>query len=88
MSAVETNQLARKPPVTVNKVDLWAPLSWLSEGFSDLKKARIPSIVYGLTFAVIGLLLVFIASKNPIWSAALITAFLLAIVPMMMPNPI
>lgn len=77
MTETETNQLASKQLVHINKVDLMAPLGWLAHGFSDLKKAKIPSLIYGLTFAVVGLLLVFIASKNPIWSAALTTAFLL-----------
>lgn len=77
MSAAETNPVSHKTLVHINKVDLMAPFGWLAHGLSDLKKAKIPSLVYGLTFAVIGLLLVFLASKTPIWSAAFTTAFLL-----------
>lgn len=77
MAATETNPVTIKPLVRINKVDLMAPFGWLAHGFSDLKKAKIPSLVYGLVFALIGLLLVFIAAKTPIWSAALTTAFLL-----------
>lgn len=77
MSAAETSHVTTKRLVHINKVDILAPFGWLAHGFSDLKKAKIPSLVYGLVFAVIGLLLVFIGSKNPIWSAALTTAFLL-----------
>lgn len=77
MAATETNPVTIKPLVRLNKVDLMAPFGWLAHGFSDLKKAKIPSLVYGLVFALIGLLLVFIAAKTPIWSAALTTAFLL-----------
>lgn len=77
MAAAETTQVTTKRLVHLNKVDIMAPFGWLARGFSDLKKAKIPSLVYGLVFAVIGLLLVFIGSKNPIWSAALTTAFLL-----------
>jgi uncharacterized membrane protein len=77
MSDTETGQITNKPPVHVNKVDNMAPLNWLSKGVSDLKKAKIPSLMYGLAFAIIGLLLTFIAAKNPVWSAALISAFLL-----------
>lgn len=77
MSAAETSHVTTKRLVHINKVDILAPFEWLAHGFSDLKKAKIPSLVYGLVFAVIGLLLVFIGSKNPIWSAALTTAFLL-----------
>ena len=77
MSDTENNQLAYKKPVGVKKVDIKAPLGWLSKGVSDLKKAKLPSLIYGFTFAVIGLSLVFLASKNPIWSAAFTSAFLL-----------
>ena len=77
MAAAETKQVTTTRLVHINKVDIMAPFGWLAQGFADLKKAKIPSLVYGLVFAVIGLLLVFIGSKNPIWSAALTTAFLL-----------
>lgn len=77
MSESSTIQLKRKPPVHVNKVGLMAPFGWLSKGFSDLKKAKLPSLLYGLVFAVIGLFLVFMASKNPLWSVAFASAFLL-----------
>ena len=73
----QNNQLTFTKPVGVNKVDIKAPLGWLSKGISDLKKAKLPSLIYGFTFAIIGLSLVFLASKNPIWSAAFTSAFLL-----------
>jgi len=77
MANSEKNQLAYKPPVRVNKVDIMAPLGWLSKGVSDLKKAKSLSLTYGLTFAILGAILIFIAAKNPVWSAALTSAFLL-----------
>ena len=77
MSGNETIQLAIKPPVAVNKVKITAPFTWLSKGFSDLKRIKLPSIVYGLFFAILGLLLIFLASKNPVWSVALLSSFLL-----------
>ena len=77
MANSEKNQLAYKPPVKVNKVDIMAPLGWLSKGVSDLKKAKSLSLTYGLTFAILGAILIFIAAKNPVWSAALTSAFLL-----------
>lgn len=70
-------QTTYKPPIEVNKVDVMAPLGWLSKGISDLKTAKLPSLIYGLSFAVIGIFLFFTASKNPVWSAALTSAFLL-----------
>ncbi|HIQ16290.1 MAG TPA: DUF2189 domain-containing protein [Leucothrix sp.] len=77
MANSEKNQLAYKPPIRVNKVDIMAPLGWLSKGVSDLKKAKSLSLTYGLTFAILGAILIFIAAKNPVWSAALTSAFLL-----------
>ena len=81
MSTVDQNNKGIGPiikvPYEVRKVSMSAPFSWLSKGLADMKKAKIPSIVYGLTFALIGLGLVFVAKNNPIWSAALTTAFLL-----------
>ncbi|MCK5725655.1 MAG: DUF2189 domain-containing protein [Thiotrichaceae bacterium] len=64
-------------PAKINKVSIKAPLNWLSKGLDDLKTSKIPSLVYGFTFAIIGLLLVFFAKNNPVWSAAMISAFLL-----------
>ena len=61
----------------INAVSLMTPIKWLRQGFEDMKKALIPSLVYGLVFALVGLFLVFVAANNPIWSAALTTAFLL-----------
>lgn len=77
MPEAKTNPIPYSPQVQVNKVGVTAPLTWLSKGFSDLKVAMLPSLLYGFSFAVIGLVLVFIAAKNPVWSAALTSAFLL-----------
>lgn len=77
MAEVETNQFVIEPPVNVNKVGLMAPFDWLAKGFSDLKKIKLPSLVYGFTFAVIGLLLIFVATNSPVWSAGLMSSFLL-----------
>lgn len=77
MSNTENNQLTYQPPVEVNKVGIKAPIKWLSKGVSDLRKAKLPSLMYGLTFALLGLLLILTAAKNPVWSAALTSAFLL-----------
>ena len=56
-----------------------APLGWLSKGVSDLKKAKSLSLTYGLTFAILGAILIFIAAKNPVWSAAFLLGPFLAI---------
>ncbi len=71
------NSISRVKKYKVNRIGLMTPFKWLKEGFGDLKKALVPSLVYGLIFALVGLFLVFVATHNPIWSAALTTAFLL-----------
>ena len=77
MADGELEQFIIKPPVNVNKVKLTAPFDWLAKGLSDLKRIKLPSLVYGFTFAIAGFFLVFVATHNPVWSAALMSAFLL-----------
>ena len=77
MQSQGTNQQTKSPSIQINKVDTLAPLSWLSKGVSDLKAAKLPSLIYGLIFVIIGLFLLFIAKNNPVWSAVLVSAFLL-----------
>lgn len=77
MTHSDLHELSRPKKIPVNKVDITAPFRWLAEGVADMKKAKIPSLAYGFIFGAVGLFLVFVAVKNPIWSAALTTAFLL-----------
>jgi uncharacterized membrane protein len=76
-STTQVQQTTHKTPVEINKVSMKAPLNWLAKGLDDLWKSKTPSLVYGFTFAIIGLVLLFVAANNPIWSAAMISAFLL-----------
>lgn len=73
----EAKQLSRQRRIPVNKVELTAPLEWLKQGFTDLKTSKLPSLVYGLVFALIGIALLYVARSNPVWSAILVAAFLL-----------
>lgn len=66
-----------KPQYSVRKIELSTPFTWVKKGINDLKAAPIPSILYGLSFALIGLALVFLAANNPIWSASFMAAFFL-----------
>ena len=77
MASSEIKQPSTRTTISVNKVSMKAPIGWLAKGLNDLTKAKIPSLVYGLVFALIGLGLIYLAANNPIWSAALISAFLL-----------
>jgi len=66
-----------KTPPGVRKVAITAPFNWVLRGFQDLKQTPIPSLLYGLTFSIIGVLLIVLAAKNPIWAASLTASFLL-----------
>jgi uncharacterized membrane protein len=77
MISNNTQQISTSTPVEVKKVANNAPFIWLSKGLEDLKKATLPSLVYGFIFALIGLGLILLAKSNPVWSAAFISAFML-----------
>lgn len=74
----EASQQLKSRRIPVNKVELTAPLEWLKKGVEDLKISKIPSLVYGLVFALIGITLLYVARSNPVWSAILVAAFLLS----------
>ena len=69
--------VAVKQKYPVRKVGMSAPIGWVKKGFQDMKSAPVPSLLYGLSFALVGLALVFLASNNPIWSASFMAAFFL-----------
>lgn len=45
-------------PITLKKVPLDRPWSWLAKGFSDLRRAPVVSLSYGVLFAAAGYLLI------------------------------
>lgn len=61
----------------INKVSISAPVDWLKSGFSDLKSAPVTSLLYGLIFAVTGMILFALAAQNPVFIVTLTTGFLL-----------
>jgi uncharacterized membrane protein len=77
MNSVNTETLPVRPAYRICKVNNSAPFDWVKKGIHDVKTAPLPSLLYGLLFALIGLLLLFLASNNPIWSASIISAFFL-----------
>jgi len=77
MPEQEVSQQRTKSRIPVNKVELSAPIEWLKDGVTDLKIAKLPSLLYGLVFVIIGLAMLYIARSNPVWSAILVAAFLL-----------
>jgi len=61
----------------INTVPLSAPKAWLMAGFNDMKKAPMTSLLYGLIFAVTGMILFALAAQQPVFAIALTTGFLL-----------
>jgi uncharacterized membrane protein len=53
VSAAQTGS----PFVPVNRVPVSAPLKWLARGWSDLRRAPVTSLFYGLVFALMGWLI-------------------------------
>src|SRR5512134_1744105 len=48
---------AASPFVPVNRVPVSAPFEWLARGWSDLRRAPVASLFYGLVFALMGWLI-------------------------------
>lgn len=61
----------------VKQVTVGSIGQWLKKGWNDLLNNPIPSLIYGVIFAVVGIALGFFATKNPVISLATTTGFLL-----------
>lgn len=64
--------------IEIRKLDSSAPMRWLSKGISDFKVTPILSLGYGILYAVIGLLLIWLTYTNPIYTFGMVTIFYLA----------
>ncbi len=64
--------------IEIRKIDSSAPMRWLSKGVSDFKVAPLLSLTYGIIYAAIGLALIWLTYKNPIYTFGLVTVFYLA----------
>jgi len=61
----------------VRSVDLHDPFAWLREGWQDLRAAPLPSLFYGLCFAIMGYVLAYVLRHQPQHLAAATAGFLL-----------
>ncbi len=78
MRSQNTKTLSRvKQRYPINNIDISTPFTWVKKGYHDFRNAFIPSLLYGLIFTVIGLVLLYLASNNPVWSALLLATFFL-----------
>lgn len=61
----------------VNRIGINAPFRWLAGGWSDLMKAPIPCLFYGLALALVSALLVYAlyASSGAVWAVILSCGF-------------
>ncbi len=63
--------------IEIRKVDSAAPMRWLSKGIKDFKTVPMLSLTYGFLYAAIGLILIWLTYKNPIYAFGLVTVFYL-----------
>jgi uncharacterized membrane protein len=64
--------------IKIRKLDSGAPMRWLSKGISDFKVSPMLSLTYGILYAAIGLILIWLTYNNPIYTFGLVTIFYLA----------
>ncbi len=73
---VRTNtQQAKK--FIIQKIDSDAPSRWLTKGIDDFKVSNINSLLYGLIFAIAGIITIWFIRGNPYLVMAIITGFYL-----------
>jgi uncharacterized membrane protein len=53
-------------------------MRWLSKGIDDFKVSPMLSLAYGALYAVVGILLIWLTQRNPIYAFGLVTIFYLA----------
>ncbi len=64
--------------IEIRKLDSSAPMRWLSKGISDFKVSPLLSLTYGVLYAAIGLVLIYLTYTNPVYTFGLVTVFYLA----------
>jgi len=64
--------------IEIRKLDNGAPMRWLSKGISDFKVSPMLSLMYGVIYAAIGLVLMYLTYHNPIYAFGMVTIFYLA----------
>ncbi len=64
--------------IEIRKLDSSAPMRWLSKGIADFKVSPMLSFSYGILYAAIGLLLIWLTYTNPVYTFGMVTIFYLA----------
>ncbi len=63
--------------INIRQVNIVAPLRWLADGINDFRVAPITSMLYGMVFAVIGMLILMMSNSYPAFTLAAISGFFL-----------
>jgi uncharacterized membrane protein len=63
--------------IEIRKLDSSAPMRWLSKGIADFKVSPMLSLSYGILYAAVGLLLIWLTYKNPLYTFGMVTIFYL-----------
>lgn len=74
----EEEEFDYSEPIRIRKLDSSAPMRWLSKGINDFKVSPMLSLMYGLIYAAIGLILIYLTYNNPIYTYGMVTIFYLA----------
>ena len=61
----------------VRRVSAFAPLGWCLHALTDLQRAWLPALFYGVAFVVMGFLLFGLFARSPVMVMTLSAAFLL-----------
>ena len=64
--------------IVIRKLDSSAPMRWLGKGIADFKVSPMLSLSYGILYAAIGLLLIWLTYTNPVYTFGMVTIFYLA----------
>ncbi len=57
MADIQTADAASSPSPKIRNIDPDQPWSWLSAGWNDLRRAPVPSLAFGITYSVAGMIL-------------------------------
>lgn len=68
---------AASPFPVIAQIAPGRPLTWLARGWNDLRACPLPSLFYGLCFAVMGLILQIVFERAAHYTSALASGFLL-----------
>ena len=80
MSSATTNSTEKtiqSQPLVVNDVKIGSPSVWIAKGLDDLKSHPLPSVLYGLIFALAGISMMWMGPSNALFTILLLSTFML-----------